>query len=117
VTVNLDLANSMVNTAAINQMGIQIDTGPACGLPGDGGTSEGGVDGGADGGDGGVDASDASDAAVDAAAVDGDVDGGADAATDLLVDAGLGDVIDGVVVPVTATTAVILIDNVIVSVK
>jgi hypothetical protein len=89
-TVTFDLATATINIKAINQLGIQIDTGAACGGGG------GGVDGGAiDGGDGG-----SSDAA--------------DASTDLLVDA-LGDAV--VVVPPTATTAVILIDNVIVSVK
>jgi hypothetical protein len=85
VTLTFDLADATINTKAISQLGIQIDTGPACG--GGGGTGDGGVDGGDDAGDG---------------------------STDLLVDA-LGDAV--VVVPPTASTAVILIDNVIVSVK
>jgi hypothetical protein len=86
VTLTFDLSTAPLNRAAINQLGIQVETGAACGGGGLG-------DGGADAADGSVDA-------------------------DLLADAGLDGAVDAVVVvPPTATTATILIDDVIVSVK
>jgi hypothetical protein len=87
VTLNFDVSSAAFNVKAVNQLGIQIDTGAACG---GGGTGDAGV-------------GDAADGSVDA---------------DLLADAGLDGAVDAVVVvPPTATTATILIDDVIVSVK
>jgi hypothetical protein len=117
VTLTYDTANFNYDIAHISQMGIQITTGDACA----GTAPDGGVDAAADGGtdavvvaDGGTDAT-ATDGAIDAVA-----DGGAgtDAASDGAADGGVADAGDAaVVVPPTATTAVILIDNVIVKLK
>jgi hypothetical protein len=86
VTLTFDVSSAPFNVKAVNQLGIQIETGAACG-------GSGGLDGGTDAADGSVDA-------------------------DLLADAGLDGAVDAVVVvPPTATTATILIDDVIVSVK
>lgn len=87
VTLTFDVSSAAFNVKAVNQLGIQVETGAACG---GGGTGDGGV-------------GDAADGSVDA---------------DLLADAGLDGAVDAVVVvPPTATTATILIDDVIVSVK
>jgi hypothetical protein len=90
VTVTFDLADSGIDLTTVSQMGVQINTGTGCAATVDAGALDGGTDG----------------PVADAAAADGGADGGA-------IDAG-----DGPPpAPPTATTAVILIDDVIVSVK
>jgi hypothetical protein len=88
VTLTYDVSTAALNTAAISQMGIQITTGASC--------SAAAPDAG-------------SDAAADAGPSDGGVaDAGTDGGADAGADAGA---------PATATTAVILVDDVIVSLK
>jgi hypothetical protein len=121
VTLTYDTTNAGIDLAHISQLGIQITTGSACTPP----APDGGVDAAADGGtdavvaDGGTDAS-ASDGGTDAGSDGGasDAVATADAASDSVADGGVADAGDAaVVVPPTATTAVILIDNVIVKLK
>src|SRR5450432_3441254 len=89
VTVTFDLADSGIDLMTVSQMGVQINTGTGCTAAVDAGVLDGG--------------SDAADAHVaDAGALDGGADGGT-------ADAGDGPP----VLPPTATTAVILIDDVI----
>jgi hypothetical protein len=118
VTVTYDMADATIDVSQINQMGLQMTTGAVC--LGDAGASDAATDASADGAaDGGVDG----DAAADSA-VDGRADA-SDAAT-LMADAGLtdggstdsADASDAPdALPVTATTAVILVDDVIVAPK
>jgi hypothetical protein len=119
VTLTYDTANFGYDIAHVSQMGIQITTGTDCTPT----AADGGVDAAADGGtdalvaDGGTDASHA-DGGIDAIADAGASDAVASDAASDAADGGVADAGDAaVVVPPTATTAVILIDNVIVKLK
>jgi hypothetical protein len=110
VTITYDVATATIDITKINQMGVQITTGLNCPAVPDGGTDAAGEAGASDGA-----ASDAADAGVSEGGTDASA---SDAADGGVTDAASSDGGDGAVVaPPTATTAVILIDNVIVSVK
>ena len=103
VTVTYDLAHAPINIANVSQMGIQFSTGGPCTAPApDGGTGDARDSGTPD-----TRPPDAGpDAAPDAATTDAAV-----------TDAGSSDGGDAAPLPITATTAVILVDDVVVSVR
>jgi hypothetical protein len=123
VTLTYDLDNAGSDFSMTTQMGLQMTTGGACdAIPVDGGTDATG-DAVADAGVDAISGGDASDAHPDVA-VDVAVDAGA-GDTVVAADSGAGDATDGGApdadgpppAPVTATTAVILVDSVLVTLK